>query len=482
MIIDLNALDDGTTIEADVAIIGGGAAGIALSLQMLGSGVDVAMVESGGLDYEAETQALYEGDITGLDYFPLDSARLRFLGGSTNHWGGQSLPLEALDFTERDWVPDSGWPVSFEEYLRYLPRAEPFCRLTVAEAGPAVWKVGADMPDFPFDETAFQPTMVRYPEAGFSFGSLHRRTLERAERVTCYLHANAVGFDTGPMRRGIEGVRLASLDGRRATLRARTYVLATGGIENCRLLLAAGLGNDNDLVGRYAMEHPNYDTGPVLISESQWFANAIRKVDSQVVRLDTRLDAAAQAEARILNHSAFLLRRPEPRQGRVARLWDRLSDRFTGPEMASFDLRVRLEHAPRPESRITLTDATDALGMPRVAFHYQVGDLESRTLAHVCDEFARAVGVADIGRMKVDADLGSWTESMDWQYHHCGGTRMHADPRKGVVDADCKVHGIDNLYVAGSSIFPTSGQANPTMNLLAFTVRLSDHLKAGMRA
>jgi choline dehydrogenase-like flavoprotein len=482
MITDLNALDDGAEIDADVGIIGGGAAGIALALEMLGDRLQVALVESGGFDFEAESQALYAGEVTGLVYFPLDSARLRQFGGSTNHWGGQSVPLQPIDFQERDWVPDSGWPIDYDEFARYLPRAEPLCRLTLEEAGQAVWDLGPEMPTFPLGEAGFQPVPLRFPQTGFSFGSLHRRALERAPQVGCYLHANAVGFDTDPLRRRIEAVRLRSLDGRRATLRARSYVLAAGGIETCRLLLAAGLGTQHDMVGRCVMEHPNFDTGLVLLGDDPYLGSAMRRVGTQRVRLDAQLSPEAQAEARILNHTVFLVREPEPRPGRIERLWDRIAERVTGPEDEAFVLRVRLEHAPDPESRITLLEARDALGMPQAALNYRVGTLEARTIEHVCDAFARAIGMADLGRMQVTFDPDGWQDELGWQYHHCGGTRMHADPRRGVVDADCRVHGLDNLYVAGSSIFPTSGHANPTMNLLAFTIRLADHLKARAQA
>lgn len=486
MFVDLNALDDGATIRADVGIIGAGAAGIALALELMGDGLDVALIESGGLDYDADTQALYDGDVTGLVYFPLDSARLRYFGGTTNHWGGQSVPLQPIDFTARDWVPASGWPIGYDEYARYLPRAEPLCRLTTAAAGSEVWVPTPPMPEFPLEGTDFRPVLLRFPRPAFSFGPVHQRTLDRAARVRTYLHANATGFETDAGRRRIEGVPLASLDGRRATLVADTYVLATGGIENCRLLLASGLGNANDQVGRYVMEHPNYDTGLVQMVPTRFLGrpNPYRAaIGTQIVRFDAQLAPEAQAEAGILNHSVYLVPLDAEPEGRVGRLWDRLSDRVMGPEEWRYTLRVRLEHAPNPDSRITLTDETDALGMPRVALDFRFGPLETRTVAHVCDAFAQALGAADLGRMQVDFDPASdWQADVGWQYHHCGGTRMSADPGDGVVDTNCKVHGMDNLYVAGSSIFPTAGHANPTMNLLAFAIRLADHIKSGDRA
>jgi choline dehydrogenase-like flavoprotein len=128
---------------------------------------------------------------------------------------------------------------------------------------------------------------------------------------------------------------------------------------------------------------------------------------------------------------------------------------------------------------VTLADETDAFGQPRARLSLRMGELETRTVAVVGEFFARALGMADEGRMRIEFDPSDsgWMNEVGWQYHHCGGTRMHSDPRKGVVDANCRVHGLANLYVAGSSVFPTSGHANPTMNLLAFALRLADHLK-----
>jgi choline dehydrogenase-like flavoprotein len=477
MLADLTSLDDGATIGADVAIIGAGPAGITLAMELLGTGLEVALIESGGLDYEDDTQVLYDGDVTGLIYFPLDSARLRYLGGSSNHWDGQSVPLQPIDFIHRPWVPLSGWPIAYEEYARYLPRAEPYCRLTLVEAGQSVWEPGPEIPAFPLGGGGFRPVMLRFPDPTFSFGSIYRRALERAERLSCYLHANAVGFETDPMRRHIAGVRLASLEGRQATLRAATYVLATGGIENCRLLLATGIGNDRDQVGRCVMEHPNYDTSLVRLTWNDYLSRPRQTIGTEVVRLDAQLTPEVQTELQILNHTMFLRRAGEA-PGRIERIWDRLAEQVTGPGEAEYSLRIRLEQAPDPDSRITLAEGTDALGMPRVALDYRLGGLEARTVGQVLEAYARAIGAADLGRMQIDFDPDSdWTADVGWQYHHCGGTRMSDDPATGVVDRNCRVHGVDNLYVAGSSIFPTAGHANPTMNLLAFTVRLADHIQ-----
>jgi len=262
--------------------------------------------------------------------------------------------------------------------------------------------------------------------------------------------------------------------------------LATGGLENSRLLLTSGpdgdlpggwpdLGNENDVVGRYFMEHPNFDTGEVDIGGAAYLQEPNREFSLQRVRMDSQLLPGIQERENILNHSVFLVGRRQS-GGWISRWWNRIF----GSDASAYALRVRLEQAPDPDNRITLTGETDALGVRRLKLSLNVGALETRTVDIVSRYFARAVGLADIGRMRLDFDPSGtgWAAEAGWQYHHYGGTRMHDNPQLGVVDADCRVHGVENLFIAGSSVFPTGGHANPTLNLVALAIRLGDHIKA----
>lgn len=487
MIADLEELADGSELETGIAVIGGGAAGISLALEFVGSGHNVVLLESGGLYFEPETQDLARGLIEGLHYFDLDVARLRFFGGSTNHWAGQSGPLDPEDFLVRDWVPDSGWPIAYAAFAEYLPRAERLCQLTLPPPDDPTWGLHPGLPSFPMGED-FRPVLLRFPAEPFSFGAVYRRIIEAADDVDCYLHANVLRIDANEAGRAISGLQLGTLSGKRLRLRARTYVLATGGIENSRLLLLSGpegappgspgLGNGHEVVGRYFMEHPIHDSGLVRInSDTSFLARPRQKVGSERLRFNFALAPEAQRREQILNHGALLVSNTMPSLG------ERVRRRAMETVFGSFDLdlqlRVRLEHAPYADSRIELADETDAFGLPMAKLSLRLGDLEARTLAVVQESFAGALGAHGLGRMRVDftAEPDAWLEGVDWVYHHCGGTRMHQDARLGVVDGNCRVHGLANLYIAGSSVFPTAGHTNPTLNLVALALRLADHLK-----
>jgi len=170
----------------------------------------------------------------------------------------------------------------------------------------------------------------------------------------------------------------------------------------------------------------------------------------------------------------------------IVRLWDKVGARMFGEfgtQGDNFVWRIRLEHAPHAASRVTLADRTDPFGLRQAKVDFHFGELEKRTILRVRERLASALGQTGLGRMKVDPEewLDRYVERFAWQNHHLGGTRMHDDPRRGVVDANCRVHGTSNLYVAGASVFPTSGHANPTMNLVALTLRLADHLTEATR-
>ncbi|WP_420349072.1 GMC oxidoreductase [Pelagibius sp.] len=488
MFLRIDELSDDETIAADLCIVGAGAAGIAMARKLRDTPLSIVMIESGDFDLESDIQELAEGAVAGLDYPALDGVRLRVFGGTTGHWAGQSTPLDPIDFAVRDWVPDSGWPIGYQDFASYLREAAEVCRLTMPAAAVDPWALSDPLPEFPLAGTGYEPEVFRFPEPVTRFGEVYRGDIEKAANVRCIVRCNLVGFETDEARGRITGARVASIGGKRARIAARHYVLAAGGIENARILLIAKLGDpaSQESTGRYFMEHPNFGAGRVVFSPSAnvpYFAKPRARRGDQEVRLDFRLSDARQREAGILNHSAFLIPRrdEESEGGALMRLWNRVGDWFDDEDArpASYQLRIRLEQAPNPESRVTLADEVDALGLPRARLALRFGDLEGRTLATVFESFAAAVGTKNYARMQIDFDAENlrWQQQVGWQIHHCGGTRMHDDPRKGVVDRDCRMHGVSNLSIAGSSVFPTAGHANPTMNLIALALRLTDDLR-----
>jgi len=496
MIGEIAEVEDGQTLRFGLCIIGAGAAGIAIAREFIGTKVDVILLESGGFELEEKVQDLYAGESIGIDYEHLDAVRLRYFGGTTNHWGGQSFNLDSLDFEERTWVPDSGWPIAYSEFVRYLPRAQQLCRLGDAPFSWEYWSVRPDVPQFPLDQARFETAVHRFPNPIPRFGEIYREDINRAQNVRCLLHANVLRLSTDASRRTVTHAEVASFQDRRIRIAADKFILATGGIENCRLLLVSGeqgdsgLGNQHDVVGRYFMEHASYDSGEITLVDpasvpflsSPYFESA-----GYSLRAEFKLRREAQAEEQALNHSAFLLpaQRSEEHDrgpiGQLVHLWNRLENRFVRflypPD--TFTLRVRVEQAPNPESRVLLAAETDRFGLPRANLMLKFGDLEARTIEILQEQFARELGRAGLGRMRITFEPADdqWQNNVGWGYHHCGGTRMHADPKFGVVNANGRVHGLSNLYVAGSSIFPTAGYTNPTLNLIALALRLAGHVR-----
>jgi choline dehydrogenase-like flavoprotein len=280
------------------------------------------------------------------------------------------------------------------------------------------------------------------------------------------------------------------LDGPEFSLRSRVVVLATGGIENARLLLAsngveaAGLGNRHDLVGRFFMEHPHTHSGEFLpspVARPLGLYQLHRRGGVDVLGV-LALSAAVRRDARLANFTASLAPRTqggafERDLGVVIAGFDAEGERAQG--IPRFAFSNECEQVPNPESRVQLAYERDALGMNRVTLKWRLASEDRDSLRRSHEILAREIGRAGLGRVKpgLSEPDGAWPADLNGARHHMGTTRMHSDPKRGVVDADSRVHGIANLFVAGSSVFPTSGAANPTLTIVALALRLADHLK-----
>jgi choline dehydrogenase-like flavoprotein len=521
MIIDGRSIRRDAVVRADVCIVGAGAAGITLARDLAGQPFKVVILESGGLQPDGATQALYRGGNVGLPYHPLEAARLRYFGGTTNHWEGECRPLEDIDFEARPGIPHSGWPFPRSTLLPFYQRAHVVCQLGPPSYDVERWETAAE-PRLPTDETRVVTRILQHSPPT-RFGPVYLDALRAVRNVDVHLHANVVELETTSNARTVTRARVRILEGDGYVVASRLFILAAGGIENARLLLLSrrvhegGLGNGHDLVGRFFMEHHEVAAGRFLPTDAALRAELYRPPHVIATRPNVRVrgvltladdvlrreqllnfqcemelaeaEAPASSSVESLRRLLRALRTREAREDLVQHLWSVVTDlagAATGAGRRSraplFELRHVSEQAPNPQSRVTLSDERDALGLNRCQLDWRLTALDRRSVIRGEELIGVELARAGLGRVRLSvADDGRPWEILG-QSHHMGTTRMHADPKQGVVDDQCRVHGVSNLFIAGSSVFPTSGSGHPTFTIVALALRLAGHVKRLMGA
>ncbi|MET4389887.1 choline dehydrogenase-like flavoprotein [Bradyrhizobium sp. F1.4.3] len=528
MFADARSVPTGSVIETEVCIVGGGAAGITLAREFTNSGFRVTLLESGGDEPEQATQDLYAGSDIGRPYVVFPVSRLRYFGGTTNHWGGVWCDMPSpLDFEMREGVPYSGWPFPLSYLEPWYRRAQPVLKLGPYGYALSDWGITPTGIPEPFRGPHFVCRVLQQGPAT-RFGSEYGPELRQAGNLSVYLHANALRFDASENGREVQQVNVGVLPHGRFRVRARIFILAAGGIENARLLLLSeseagiGLGNDHDLVGRFFMLHLEYSGGIIdradpyadltfqtgengarynrlgtprrfvsYISVSNETKRQLKlpnwRVRFQYPRIPevdalTRLVSRTDRGADILHDLGSVMKEFPGVAKYVARRL--LHGRNKPPAlMASIPLNCTAEQMPNPNSRIGLGEDLDAFGLRKVLVDWQLTAEDKRGIATVSRLFGTELERGGFGRLQsaIPKDDSEWPSDMRGDQHHMGTTRMNRDPSTGVVDENCGVHGVANLYVAGCSVFPTGGTFNPTLTIVALALRLADHIKERLR-
>lgn len=539
-----------STRDYDLVIIGGGAAGLTIAADLIGSPLRVLLLEAGGLKPDQAGTQVFEGEVAAGSAHPfLHTFRVRAIGGASRIWGGRCIPYDPIDFAHRPWVAGPGWPFGREVL-------DPWYRLAqvAIEAGRFDYDPATTLPD---DQAEFAPGLdggpVQTRLERFSkptdFWRRFGGDLTQAENVNVVMNAPVTGVRLTADGSAVDHVEVASPDGARLQIRGRRVVVAMGGLESVRLLLAsndvrpAGVGNDNDQLGRNYMSHLAATSGTVTFSgpadSIRW--NYQKDADGIYVRRRLAISGDAQERMQSLN-TVFRTHLPDPADpghgnailsamylvkdlvlyeysrkfrenkagiGLYSRHllnvirnpfalagfgvgWVRnriLADRklpsvVLGSRTNSFALEFHAEQEPNPASRITLTQDRDAYGMPRMSVDWQTTPLDMESLKASYAALAERLRESGVGRLDYDPDQLVAQASKEGAYggHHLGAARMSVNPADGVVDPDCRVHGVENLFIASGAVLPTSSQANPTLTIVALALRLADRLKSELKA
>jgi choline dehydrogenase-like flavoprotein len=513
MFIDIRSVPDGTEITTGICIVGAGAAGITLAREFNRSGMACALLESGGTEFDGKTEELYDGDNIGRPFLDLTTCRLRYFGGTTNHWAGWCLPLDPIDFETREGMPFRGWPFAHSALEPWYRRAQVVCQIGPFDYAPGNWGIARTKLPAPFRGPHFVPRIIQLsPPTRFAIA--YGPELQSSPNINVFLQANACRFETNAAGSKVESVSVRTLSGRGFKVTAKVFVVAAGGIENARLLLASGptegqgVGDGRDLIGRFFMTHICFWAGLLAVADpptdfyfdpgyvrthrdgavSRTFVpfvglseETMRQHQLPNIKLFWIYEVlGASSAGETLTDLPSVLHDVEGRPQYVnSKVFRREGVPVTGTK-----IHLDLEPVPNRDSRIRLSRERDAVGMRKVAVDWNITPEDKRNAAAVLRLLGAEVARTGFGRVRSfleDGDDETWPADMYGDQHHMGTTRMHRDPALGVVNEDCRVHGIANLYVAGSSVFPTAGAAHPTLTITALALRLADYLKDELR-
>jgi choline dehydrogenase-like flavoprotein len=510
-----------------VIIVGAGPAGITTALELRGSGLRIALIESGDVHFDPDTQALYEGESVGHDATDLVASRLRMFGGTSNHWGGHCLPLDAIDFARSPFSGLSGWPISRDDLLPYYQRANSYMDLGALDYSRALTPALGDDAFLLPDDPRITSVVAR-GSGPKNFGTAYHDLLNRSPDVAVLKRLNVTNIAYGTDGRVI-GVDAQPLDGDTQRIEGRAVVIAAGAIESARLLMLSNdgqqqrLGDAGDMVGRCYMDHPSGGAAFLHFAQPSpplaYWSELVDTTTGKEVRYALRLSDDVLAAEGLANSHYYLVpfamdaeTRERQLNARTSidalrslvkwgtgrsvedlRLSDAYCDFITNADSFVVDrwmsytgqvgtdrvlLRYEVEQQPTLHNRITLSGGTrDALGLPRITLNWAPDDTARDTIVRTMELFGQYFGAAGVGRIEIERHFDEPFFASFTSWHQLGTLRMAASPRDGVVDPDCRVHGSANLFVAGGAVMPTVGRANPTLTIVALAIRLSDHLK-----
>ena len=523
MLISANEVASGEVLTCDVCIVGAGAAGIAIAQEFENTDIKVLLLESGGLKPQARLEDLNRGEVSG-EHHPLERYRSRHFGGTTSVWGGRCVPFDAFDFEERDCVPHSGWPIDRDTLLPYYRRAHDYLDLgAFAYSTSEMSLATAFISGFSSDRVSVEPVYLFSKPT--DLGKKYYSSLKRSCNVKVLLEANGLACRLDEAGSQVERLIVAAA-GRRFEVAAQQFVLAAGGLEVTRLLLASnehyqnGIGNGRDLLGRFYMGHLNSHVDVQFEADRKICWDYERTEEGVFFQRAIALSEAERRRRGLLNQRAFV-ERPDitsaalgssvlsatylakglVNQQKIAapaghvknilldtgsllgfsRKWITqriLSERKLPSAIAyspsnRYTLRIDSEQTPNFSSRVALSSERDEFGMNRLKVDWRYRQQDIASVQSSVAVLGETLLQAGAGRLCSELEVSTSPQGG----HHLGTTRMSNNPKEGVVNEECRVHDVANLYIASSSVFVTSSYANPTLTIVAIAIRLADRIR-----
>jgi len=526
MILDGNSLQDNFQVDSDICIIGGGVAGIVLANELKKNFSQIILIESGTENYTPEAQGLYKPEQPPSLGPDPSYSRLRFLGGTSNHWENNTSPLSPIDFEQRDWIPNSGWPIKLDDLSDYYLKAQDYCGVDTDSYNTPYWANKLGNTDLLKESKVMVSRVSKFSNPPVRFFHEYGQKLIQSDNVTIYKNTNLIDIEFNLDTKKISAAIVQSNNGKKGNIQASTFILCLGGIENARMMLIFNdkyknkLGNKGDNVGRYFMEHPTPRAAQLFVEDDSIFDfYKFNNQGSKYVQAFMELSPSQLALHQTTNlriplvpasnftmsdgiSSSHILKNSlsdgELPNNFGSHLYNVLSDLDMVVEgiarknfdqrlfdhadkVGGFQLPMMMEQTPDRNNRVYLGSTKDKFGLKKILMDYHISKADKKRVWKTLDIVASEVGATNLGRLKKLKERSDriWSDQLGFSNHHMGTTRMSNSENDGVVDKNLLVFGTDNLFIGGSSVFPTGGHVPPTLTIVALAIRLSNFLSKG---
>tara|TARA_Y100000741_G_scaffold361387_1_gene345253 strand:- start:964 stop:2592 length:1629 start_codon:yes stop_codon:yes gene_type:complete len=537
MIVFQNQIPNNKTYEADLCLVGSGPASLTILNFLKKTNLKIIVIPGGRFNFDKKNQDLYKGIICKNSYHePLAENRFREFGGTGNYWGGRCVPLDKIDFKKRKWVKNSGWPIKFEEIKKFYKQASNFLNISNYNEKTNFYK--KDIKEI-IEKMDGEFLSSKKLESWSPILNFKRKFLKTIKKDNILLIDNSHLIKINTNKNKVKNLLCKSLN-KSFKVKCKEYVLGCGGIENARILLNSknkfypkGVGNTNDLVGRYYMAHHSgifFNIDPInrkkllhdyfkdnnIYLRNRWWLNEKfqkrKKIGNSIFFLTYTINSEDMGAQGKLFETLILLKKIISNKKNFIN-WkiiiqltkilfnfyvlkyiikfaylrfekNRIPSVLPNSSSKNFGLYHQIEQTPHYNSRLILDKKKDSFGQNLIKLDLKFNNLDINTILKSHEYLIKRINKYKFGNVSQQYNKDKLTKlfkqkikKFNSMAHHMGTTRMNSSNKKGVVDKNLKVHGIKNLFIIGSSVFPTGGHANPTYTIIALSIRLSNFLK-----